>query len=161
MRIEGTLAEESEADNVTVEELVSLIGHLNLATITVRPPYPEHLWLSFSAITNFGFPEQPVVLRIKFLVDDQEVDSLAIVMDEEVREEALFDGMEKVVDIMPALDTIPDTILVTARGEALLMPEEMDEDAIDPETATAAPDQKTFVLSNPVRINFIAAEDTS
>ncbi len=154
VRILGTLAPQSEADNVQVQ----VYEHgpvIDMATVTVNPPYPTELNVVFTTRALRDFPVTPVVVRAKVLVDKREIGSYATKFG--VR--ATFEEREDVVDVLAGLDTIPESMLVHVEAEAVLMPQGTDEASVDPLTATASVERRTVIRSNPVRINFVGGQE--
>jgi hypothetical protein len=127
---------------------------LDMSTVTVKPPYPKELWVTFNLKAVQDFKDTPVVLRTKILADKQEIDSFSKVVAEQVMTAAPVHS----TNVLAKLDTPPKTMLVYAQAEALLMPEGTDAATIDPATLTAVAGRQGTVISNPVRIDFVAEE---
>ena len=154
VRILGTLAPESEAPNITVQTYEHALV-VDLATITVSPPFPDELKVLFTTRGLRSFGVTPVAVRAKVFVDKKEVYSYAL----KFGLRAEYERPEEVVDVLAGLETIPDTMLVHVEAEAVLMPEGTNEVSLDPLTATASIERRTTIRSNPVRINFVKSAE--
>jgi len=160
--IDGKLAPASEALNVSVEYIETQRSTLSMTIITVKPPFPETLFLFFEVITSRDFVERPVVMRARAYRDDAPLgDEHGFVLGKNARFPMAADGTAEeprgfTVDVMEGLSEIPDSLLLHARADAWLMPEGTDESTLNPLSDTA-PDQVS-ILSNPVRINFVKEE---
>lgn len=150
VQLEATLAERSQAANVTAEEMVNARSVLDLTTITVSAPTPPDLWVKFKVKCNQDFPETPVVMRAKVLMEGKEVDSFARILADNVR-----DTEEHTMDVMAKVTDPPESLLLYAQAELLLLPEGTDPASVDPATASAPGERRGSVISNPVRINFV------
>jgi len=148
--IEGVLAEKSQAPNVAVDELVSMRGDLDMTTVTVAPPYPEELWITFRVTSDKTFKERPVVLRAKVEQDGRIAERLLVVLDAE----STKTPGETTVEVMSHVQGPPKAILLHAQGEVFFLPE-----GADPQTVAIPPEETGAVLSNPVRINFTPAKE--
>ncbi len=155
VHIHGGLAKQSEAPNITVDKLVNARNYVDLATITVNPPYPEGLWVTFQTSSVEDFFDTPVALRAKVYVDKKAVDSFTVTLGERLIGKTEGYSM----DVLSKIEGVPETVLVYAQAEALLMPEGTDPASVDPETATAPPARTGTVISNPIRINFTRSEE--
>jgi hypothetical protein len=128
-----TLSDRSTASNVQVEQMLeSKLDRVALLTITVTPPYPEQLWLSPMLKTREGFDENPVVWRGEFIRDGEVViDEFALLLNERFHKEYPLPDF----DALAGLDTVPESMLIEVRPEALLFPPDTDAGTIDPDTA--------------------------
>lgn len=151
VRLEGILAERSQASNVEEERFETRKGDLMSTTITVRPPFPESLWLTFRVNASRGFRTAPVALRAKILVEEEERGGFTAVLDAE----AARSVYEKTVDVLAGLEGPPETMLAYAQAEAVLLPEGTEAAMVAPATATGPPERCATITGNPVRINFV------
>lgn len=128
-----TLSDRSTASNVQVEQMLeSKLDRVALLTITVTPPYPEQLWLSPMLKTREGFDENPVVWRGEFVRDGEVViDEFALLLNERFHKEYPLPDF----DALAGLDTVPGSMLIEVRPEAMLFPPDTDAATIDPDTA--------------------------
>ena len=163
--INGKAMKESLTENVSVEYIETQRSTLSMTTITVNPPFPETLPLFFEIVSTRNFEERPVVMRVRAYREKEWLgEEHGFVLGKEARSPKTSDGSPApprgfTVDALADLTEIPDTMLLHARADAWLMPEGTDESELNPLTDTA-PDQ-VAILSNPVRINFIKAEDAA
>jgi len=151
IRISGVLAAQSQADNVKVDSLVNERQELNLTTITVTPPVPAELWLTFRVKCRFGFAKSPVLLRAKVMRDKQEIDSFSLILGPNAAEAEA----EHLVNALKDLPAAPASSLIHVQAEFLLFPEDTDPATIDAATATVPEERIGHELSNPVRINYV------
>lgn len=128
-----TLSDRSTASNVQVEQMLeSKLDRVALLTVTVRPPYPSHLWLSPMLKTREGFDENPVVWRGAYVRDDEQVlGEFALLLNERFHKEYPLADF----DAMAGIESVPESMLIEVRPEALLFPPDTDAGTIDPETA--------------------------
>jgi len=157
LHLTGALAPQSEAANVTADEMVSARSFVNLTTITVAPPYPEALWVTFRVKSTANFPDAPVALRTRIHIDQEVVDTFSMVLGAD----ATKTSKEQAIDVLAHVAAAPETMLVHARADAVLLPEGTDPASVDPDTVTAPPERTGTVMSNPVRINFVSGEAAS
>lgn len=158
LHVEVVLAPESALPNIGVRKTEDSRPRLNLLELNVNPPYPSDLNLIVQGRTSNDFSTSPVVIRMKLYLDDVEVGSLNGVVGK-----APFDTIfaQQTVDVWKDKTDLPKSMLVIARGEALLMPEGTDIATIDPATATTTPERIAQLMSNPVRINIRGDDDTA
>ncbi len=162
-QFEARLAERSQAANVEANEVENMLNKLTLATITLREPFPESLWLALSIDPKEDYSERPLVLRSAVSRDKEVFERFGTVLGENT---ALPRNKEKTtkwpttfeVDALKGLEEIPETLLVHAIARAELTDQGTDESTLDP--ASPAPKDITFatISSNPVRINFERAQ---
>ncbi len=154
--VEGTLDPEFDDPNVEVIERVDQRQRRNLVEITVAPPYPDELWLLYETTAVRTFPDTPAVIRTRILRDGEEIGRIAGVFGAEAH---LADYSTR-VDALEGLDEIPDRLLITTEGESLLMPAGTETEELDPWEATTQPGRRSnFVYCNPIRIEFLEAEE--
>lgn len=151
LRLEATVDEMSRLGNVVVEESVNKRSVLDLTTVTVTPPFPAELWVTFHVSASQDFTATPVALRADVYEDDLVVDSFSEVFAKDIRNTAQIHRFNVLANRTEA----PDTLLVYARGELSLMPEGTDPATVDANTAIASPENTGHTMSNPIRINFV------
>jgi hypothetical protein len=152
--IDGKLAPESLAENVTAEYIETQRDTLSMTTITVKEPFPEKVMVEFIVVASRDYVERPVVLRARAYREDTAYDDeYGYVLGKEARSGSDFQNRRFTVDALEGLAEIPDTVLLHARADAWLMPEGTDETTLNSMTDTA-PD-RVSLMSNPVRINFV------
>lgn len=152
VHMNGTLDERSKAPNVTENRLDNPRKYVDLDTISVKPPFPRELWVSFGFLTDKNFPDAPALLRAKVYVDDQVIDTFPIVVGPsgvDAKEPRAYNVLEK-------MSAPPTTLLVRIEAEALLLAKGTDPATIDPATATAPESRRGSIRSNPIRINFVS-----
>ena len=148
----GTLDDRSKAPNITENTLMNPRKYVDLTTITVKPPYPESLWITFTSSSTKSFRDTPAALRATVYIDDTAVDSFTVIMGADAsRQKETYS-----LDVLQKAGSVPKTALVRVQAEALLLPEGTDPATVDPATMTVSADRKGTVMSNPVRINFVA-----
>lgn len=149
------LAPKSEADNVAVEELINSKQQLDFCKIAVTPPYPEELWLQFTVYSAEPFPDNPVALRARVLLGDtkDEVDRFAMVLGGGGIRDAIYE-----LDLMKVWDEPPESAILVALAEGVVMPKGTDPESVDPLTAKASKADTAQITSNPVRVTFADAQ---
>jgi hypothetical protein len=154
VRLNGTVEEpDRPLEGVKVEEIEDPRGKMNLVTVDISPPYPQSLMLTYRLSAQRNFPDTPVVLRGRILTD-KTAEPLAT-FTEVLGEQATRVDRAVKVDLMAALTEIPDTLLVTADLDALLLAKGTPEESVDPATAETTPDRQSKILVNPIRVNFL------
>lgn len=155
----ATLHPDVNTPEVQEVQLVTPKKVVTLSTITVTQPYPAELWLKFRVKASRNFVDRPVAVRASVLRDDEAIGSFSTVIGKYA---AFTPGPDKPpagplefkLDAMTGLGTPPETMLVHAEVEVLLLPEGTDETAVDPESAEVNSESRSIIASNPVRINF-------
>lgn len=145
-----------DAGNIDVERKNTRLTDLGMLTIDLYPPYPESIPLR--VWMDNQLPRKPVVVVLRGAVerDEQPIAPIAHVITEE--SEYKVDLMN--TDALLGLDSPPDSTLVLATVDALLLPASTDLTAIDVSTIEGTPETRSVLLSNPVRINFHPAKDS-
>lgn len=156
VRIEGVLSPESEADNVSVEELINKKNELDMTTISVKPPFPKELWVTFGVKCRSNFAQRPVALRAKVVRDGETLDTFSTLLGEHAEGEPFSQD----IDILAGLDSAPETMLVHTEGEVMFLPKDAVPGSVDIDGLSPRPEELGHVLSNPVRVNFGIAEET-
>ena len=150
LHIVATLAARSAAPNIKVEEMKDSRNHLDLTTLTIGPPDPKEVYVSFRVEASKPLTEGPVALRAKILRDNQEIGSFATLLGAD----AVNQPYEQAVNVLAGLEAVPDTFLVHVQAEVILLPAGTDPATVDVRTVSGTPDSTGAVLSNPVRVNF-------
>ena len=152
--IDAKIAQQSEAPNIKATPLVDAMGHMNLLTVDVSPPFPKELWLTIGVKSRRDFAKNPGALRISIKDGDHVLGTFGTVIGKSVKPSVT----EHTVNVLAARDYIPETMLVTLDVEALLMPEGTDPETVDPMTAEVPESRfSRAVATPPLRINFIEA----
>lgn len=157
--ITGAVAEESRGPSVEAEEVKTLRGDITMSTATVRPPYPPELWVRFQIKSRSGanLKKRLVVIRGKMVRDEQAIGTLQTMLGGSDESGGGTDRpTEFKVDVLSGLAAPPNSILVYAEADLLLLPEDTDPASVDPATVNVAPGDRATIRSNPVRINFAA-----
>jgi hypothetical protein len=150
--ISATGPPEAITDQVSVENMETARKRMSMATVTVKPPYPQKLIIRVTLAPQVSYEKQPVVVRGKLRRDEQPIEPEFSTM--VAKGGPIGDTTIKYdFDAMQGLAAPPDTMLVYARFDAYLMPKGTPPTGLDPKTAQS--DQHTELLSNPVRINFV------
>ena len=163
--IEAQLHPDSASDSITLQESRDALERQRLLTVDVSPPFPDHLWLTYTIKCREVFADRPVALRFRIVAQtgrgeqraEREVGTFAAVLDANARN----NGFEGKVDVLEGAESVPETMLVKVLAEAHLMPDGTDETTVDPRTATGeGPADTTTALPYlaPVRVNFLAKE---
>ncbi|MEA3365901.1 MAG: hypothetical protein U9Q79_09715 [Candidatus Hydrogenedentes bacterium] len=153
--IEAGVAEKSQGANIETSSLVDPTGRMNMFTVDVAPPFPKELWLNIKVRSRRAFRENPGVLRIAIKDGEQVLDTFGTV----IGKSATPTVSERSINALAARDSIPDTMLLSINGEALLMPEGTDPDTIDPMTAEVPEERYSLAVPTPpIRINFKGAQ---
>lgn len=167
LNIAAALAPESQADNIKADTLVDIMKRPNLLTLTVTPPPPPELWIRYGIKSRLVFVNTPVVLRVKFVAEfegaegkpeEKELGTYSVV----ITDQAFNKEIEHKLEVLKALGTLPKTVLIRTRCEALLMPMGTDAAKLDPATATTDADRMTAAITScPVRVNFESPQSGS
>jgi hypothetical protein len=159
IRLTARLAPESQADNIEEDVREDARQHVNYVVISVRPPYPDELFIRFSAESERLWKEAPAVIRCDAIISDEragedyERDLFAAVFGSG----AINKTVEKTIDVLEPLDEVPSTLLVRTSCLSMLMPKGTPEGEVNPETVRESEAQGTSMANraNPVRINFL------
>jgi hypothetical protein len=166
--LSATIPEAWRGPRIAVDELSTRSNEvITMATATIKPPYPASLEATFTISCKKQFTKRPVAARAKILreLDDgvaKEIGSFSTVLGSnnmryQPSEWLIEPKLQFRCDVLAGLDSMPESMLVYAEMEVLLMPEGTDEGALDPLTATVAdPAEQSVISSNPLRINFLA-----
>jgi hypothetical protein len=168
LKRELTLDAETAPPGVTSEELRSQFQRLNLVTVNVEGPRPAELWFKIDLETQLEFVERPVALRgrlVREVAEGQKetVYSFKTVLDETAsirvrRVDGDYPPLHFRGEIMQGLTDLPETMLVYAEMDVVIMPKGTDPKTLDPETAQGSAEDTTTLLTNPVRLNFKVTE---
>lgn len=155
INIQVTLEAADRPASAKVDELVDHRNDVSMATANLTAPFPEALWLTVRVKPNRSFPNPPAVVRLHIKRDDETLDTKAAVVGK------MATGLDKAAEMtwrinaLQGLTEMPDTMLIVAETEMLLMPAGTTEEVIDPMNADVAPSRRTVKPSNPLRINFL------
>jgi len=150
LKLEAKVGAASANPSVKVDETLDYRQKLVMTTVDVTPPAPKEFWVTFILQSSSAFKEAPVVVRGKVFRNDSEVGAFAAVLGADATKKPF----EQNVDALAGLSTAPNTMLVHAEAEVILLPEGTDPATVDPKTVTGTPDATGSVLSNPMRVNF-------
>jgi len=153
--LKAVLADDARADNLTVDELINMKKELDLVTIDVTAPHPKELWLSFRVETKKNLDKTPLGFRADVYRDKTVVAEFRAA----VGGRSQTEPFEYRFNALEGWDALPETTIIHAQGDLVLLPQDTDLGAVDVSAAVAAAPEKGVVLSNPVRINFKGAED--
>lgn len=154
--IKGELDDRSRTAYVTAEELINARSVLDLTTITVKPPCPAELWVTFTVETQVDVSKAPLLLRVN-IKQDQNPEPVAkffrVLNDSSKRFSEPF-----ALDLMKLISGTPDSVLLYAQAEVLLLDEGTDFSTFDPEKVAVPKEHRGTIQGNPIRINFVKAE---
>ncbi len=165
LEFELTLDPESPVEGVTSEELRSSLKKLNMMTTTIDGVRPAELFLAIDMETQLEFPERPVAVRGRVVRDlengqEETIYTFQTILDENAsirkrRVEGEYPPLHFKTDALQGLAEIPETMLLHAELDIVIMPEGTDPKTLDPSTAEGASEDTAIILSNPMRINYI------
>lgn len=145
-----------DAENIDVERTNTRLYDLGMVTVDLYPPYPESIPLRIWMEKELPRQEVVVVLRGSVKRDDVPIAPVELVIVKDTPHELDI----TTADALAGLEGTPETTLILASVDALLLPPTTDVSTIDIATAQATPETQSVLLSNPVRINFHPAKDT-
>lgn len=169
--VEATVAIEltldpASAQGVVVEELRNAKKKLNSLTLTASPRMPAELWTKIDVKTTETFAARPTVLRGKVFREvtpgaKEQIFSFQTVLDGFAAPSRRKAGgeyfpIEFRTDMLAGLSETPATMLVFAEVEAFMSPTGTDPASLDQATYTAGPEASGILMSNPVRVDFVA-----
>ncbi len=144
-----------------VEPMETRKGHLAAWYVTLKPPFPEAITLTVEITVQRDFSERPVVLELELLRDDQPTGMAWRTM---ISRQVLVPGTDAPdgprnfdADILKGLEAPPDSLLAVVRAKAALTPKGTDPATLDWQHFdfnSVPPEDRTILLSNPVRITF-------
>lgn len=140
-RLEVTLDEAMRDTDITVEEMRTAMGELNLTRIDLPWPPPEQLLLHCEMKYSNNYTNTPVSADIRLLRDDVIVANEGGIL----AGRSFENPLAFVVDVFEGLQEFPETMLVHAELTLAFFPDE---------NAAVINTETTTKLSNPVRINF-------
>ncbi len=170
--VNATIPKELRGARVVVDELGTRSNEiLAMCTVDLKPPYPDTLEATFTIRCKKQFKKRPVAARATIYRefaegDREEIGAFHTVLGANSMryrpEEWLIDPkLQFRCDVLAGLNTVPETMLIYAEMEVLLMPEGTDENTLDPMAATVVdPADKSVISSNPLRINFAGEQGT-
>lgn len=151
LEMEAMLADQSAMPNVKEDKLINAKKVLDMSTITVTEPAPSELFVSFQTKARGLSQDTPVVVRGKVMRDKEELDTFSFMM----AGGAAGSRNEFKVNVLKGLAPPPQTMLLNATAEVLLLPKGTDPAGVDPATVQVPDSDTGSILSNPVRINFV------
>jgi len=122
---------------------------LDLVTLGVASPYPAALWITLRQSFLVKQESARIVFRVVILRDKDQIGSFAVLLDSA----ASAAPYEYTFDAFAGVSPLPETMLISAQAEVILLPAGTDLAQIDANTYKGDPDTAGTVLSNPVRIN--------
>ena len=163
VHITGVISRDSVTERFNIQELKKPSMEISLVRAEAYLPHPKQLWVEFTLSDTAGYRERPVVLRGNIVRqnDDGEkvpLEQIASILGlmEQLEDVDVAKNSQRVfkVDVLADLEAVPETMLVSAEVEALLMPEDTEVKTLDPLTAEAPEYDRAMLFSNPIRINF-------
>jgi hypothetical protein len=150
VRLDAVLDPASKSPTVSAEELTNKKSQLDLVTVTVGNPPPTELWIAVRLTSTKGFTDGPVAVRARVVREKDVLTTFAVVLGED----AATKPFETKLDVLKGLSSVPETMLVHAEAEIILLPKGEDPAKININTVAGTPDTTGAILGNPVRINF-------
>jgi hypothetical protein len=146
-----TLAPQSRAANIVIDEKADRRDMIRFSEIVVHPPHPAELVFDVLLMCRNNFTNQPVVLRGQYVVDGEaEVGSLKYVLSGVNNTDYPMGSFT-----VPGL-AAPASVLLTLDAEASLTEQDTRPEGVDPDTFTAPEEMRTRALnSTAVRIDFV------
>jgi hypothetical protein len=165
IRIEGFMAEPDIPAGVTVDSLETPRQTLSLCTIEVSGSATGALWLTFQVVPGRFFDGQPLAVRGAVLREQgmpaepaESIHEFQALFAQSGDQSSFPEPLVFRVNALEGLDTRPETMLLHATMEVLLLPKETDTATVDPATVSTDPNRTSNMLSNPIRINFSLEE---
>ena len=160
-QVQGLLAKESQTPSVTAKEEKSLKNTLTMCTVTVNPPAPAQLFVSFSVKIPRELQKgsNVVVLRGQIMRDNKPIQPFSLIFGGNAA--PLDPAMAFKADALKDLPAPIPSMLVHAQVDIVLLPEGTDATLVDIAQVTGDADHTSTIMSNPVRINFAAPGATS
>ena len=149
LRLQLRLIPEMIPQNVT-EDFLKDNDILRLDTVSIHSPAPNKL-LAKCTLEPVRPVSAAAAVRVTILRDNVELAKFGYVIETSGLQEAL----QHEVDVLSDLSSLPESLLVMAQAEIILLPDGMDTALLDPLTVTAAPENLGSLLSNPMRINIV------
>ncbi len=155
-RVELTIDSAFRSEQFQVNEMRDLRKKLAMVNATITPPFPEQLPLVLDLSVYSDFSTTPIIVKGTLLRDKQPVDHFYTILGQNTKRPPVQDAswpLEFTLDAFKDLDTLPDTFLLHAELEIILMPEGTDEAMLAPQNIEAADKESSIILSNPIRID--------
>jgi len=150
LRLEAKVGAASSGPSVKVDETLDFRQKLVMTTVDVAPPAPKEFRVTLTLTSSSAFNEAPVAVRAKVFRDEAEVGYFAVALGAD----AMKRPFEHSVDVLAGLSSAPNTMLVHAEAEVILLPAGTDPATVDLKATKGTPDTTGSLLSNPMRINF-------
>ena len=139
-----------DAENIDVERKNTRRYDLGMLTIDLYPPYPTSIPVRLWLEDKLRKQSVVVVLRGNILRDNEPIQPVQFLLSKNSGHEADITQ----ADPLANLDTVPETMLVHAAVDAVLLPETTDLSTVDIATVQGTSETQSVLLSNPIRINF-------
>ena len=145
------------AENITVDRKMTRRHDLGMLTIDIYPPYPTSLPVTLRVDKKLPINEDfLLILRGTLNKDEQPLHPFQLVMTRASDKRTLIAE----VDVLAGVSSYPETTLVNAKVDAVLLPPNTDLATIDVATVQGTAQTQSILLSNPIRINFHPAKET-
>lgn len=160
IRITATLAEKSSDAGIQNEEIIDLSKRVNLVTLTVDGPR-DSLWLTLKTEPRRVFTKNPVAIEVMLRTDVKMPGDESLITNRAPLYKGLFvtrtreDYYLVEFDVLDGVSGRPETMLAQMEVTAIMTPVGTDPETIDIENFEAIEGQRTHLLGNPVRINFV------
>ena len=147
----------SMTPNVREDAKADGLERIRLVTLDVEPPFPDQLLLDIILSIREPFAHHPAIVRGAFVLDaEREIQPFAAIVNNEQRDDLLVGSL----DIMQAVNGIPESALITLEAEGILLRPGADTVLLDPMRVTADPASTTTAMQGTtIRVNFHGAAD--
>lgn len=147
----------SMAPNVREDVKADGLERVRLVTLDVEPPFPDRLLLDIILSVREPFAHHPAIVRGAFVLNkEREIQPFAAIINNEQRDDLLVGSL----DIMQALNGIPESALITLEAEGILLKPGADTVLLDPMRVTAdSANTTTAMQGTTIRVNFHGAAD--
>lgn len=147
----------SMAPNIREDAKADGLERIRLVTLDVEPPFPDQLLLDIVLSIREPFAHHPAIVRGAFVLDEErEIQPFAAIVNNEQRDDLLVGSL----DIMQAVNGIPESALITLEAEGILLKPGADTVLLDPMRVTAdSASTTTAMQGTTIRVNFHGAAD--
>lgn len=146
-----------EAENIDVDRKTSRKYDVGMITIDLYPPYPDSIPVKMWIKNELPKRDVVVVLRGSLKREDQPIQPIHYIVTKDTTDTTDLGTVDSLENVGP----LPETMLVHATVEAVLLPATTDLNSIDVENVQGSADTQSVLISNPIRINFHPAKEGS
>lgn len=156
--IEAKAAPEADEAGLRQETLPGMRSSVSLATVEVDPPHPARLPIAFQLRGTQAYP-RVVLLRGFIYRDEEPIAPYEMLLGGGIPIYAYSEPV--LLDVLEGLDAPPESMLIVAKADVLLLPPDTDPAEVDFAGAEVHADDEGFIMSNPVRIHFLPPDPES